>query len=413
MNPSSTLPMDLGAEAPARSEPPATAALQPDSTMEGHPLRVEFTGSGSEYFRIWIVNLLLTLITVGLYYPWAKVRKLRYFYGNTLVGQHPLDFHGEPKRMLRGFLLVGALLLLYSVAGKFSPTAGLIALVIVAFVWPALFRASQQFRMANTSWRGLRLRFTGELAGAYKAVLPLFVPGVLLLALALGQPEAQGPAAWFGVAASVLSLGMLLLFPLLWWMLKKYQHDHYAIGQVPTELRAGAGSFYGLFLKTIGVGMLAGIVVGILATVIGGGVLVAALSQPSSSKPSNVGTVIAGVLVSAIVVFAIVQLLVHPYFTSRMQNLLWNRTKATQLRFESVLRYWPLVGLTMKNWLLVVITLGLYWPFAAVATARLRLESMTVYTRLDPDELVSRERARSGDAAGDAAGDLIGIDVGF
>ena len=118
-------------------------------------------------------------------------------------------------------------------------------------------------------------------------------------------------------------------------------------------------------------------------------------------------------LVSAILVFVVVQLLAHPYFTSRMQNLLWNRTKAGQLRFESGLRYWSLVGLTMKNWLLVVLTLGLYWPFAAVATARLRLESVTVYTRLDPDELVNRERARNGDAAGDAAGDLIGIDVGL
>jgi uncharacterized membrane protein YjgN (DUF898 family) len=226
------------------------------------------------------------LVTFGLYYPWAKVRKLRYFYGNTVVGEHPLDFHGDPKRMLRGFVLVGGLLLLYSIAGKLSPSAG-------------------------------------------------------------------------------LSLSVLLLFPLLWWLLKKYQHDHYALGQVRTQLRAGAGSFYGVFLKTIGVGMLAALVVGIVATVIGGGVLAAAFSQ-SSGRPSNVGAAVVAVFIAAIVVFAIVQLLVHPYFTSRLQNLLWNRTKATQLRFESALRYWPLVGLTLKNWLLVVITLGLYWPFAAM-----------------------------------------------
>ena len=43
---------------------------------------VVFTGSGSEYFRIWIINLLLTLATAGLYLPWAKARRLRYFMGN-------------------------------------------------------------------------------------------------------------------------------------------------------------------------------------------------------------------------------------------------------------------------------------------------------------------------------------------
>jgi uncharacterized membrane protein YjgN (DUF898 family) len=412
MNPSSTLPMDLDADVPALAVPQSRAKTQAESTIEGHPLRIEFTGSGSEYFRIWIVNLLLTLVTVGLYYPWAKVRKLRYFYGNTLVGRHALDFHGEPKRMLRGFLMVGALLALSSAAGDFSQTAGLIALVIVALVWPALFLASQQFRMANTSWRGLRLRFTGDTAGAYKAVLPLFVPGVLVLALALGQPDEE-PAAWVGVAIALLGLSIFVLFPLLLWMLKKYQHDHYAIGQIATELRAGPGSFYRVFLKTIGVGILAGGVAGIIAALIGGGVLVAALTQSSSSKPSDIGAAIAGAFVAAFALFALVQLLVHPYYTSRMQNLLWSRTKATQLRFESALRYWPLVGLTMKNWLLVLITLGLYWPFAAIATARVKLESVTVYTRLDPDELVSRERTRSDDASGDAAGDLLGIDVGL
>jgi uncharacterized membrane protein YjgN (DUF898 family) len=159
--------------------------------------------------------------------------------------------------------------------------------------------------------------------------------------------------------------------------------------------------------------LLAALVVGIVATLVGGGVLAAALSQSSDSKPSTVGAAIAGVFVAGMLVFGIVQLLVHPYFTSRMQNLLWSRTKATQLRFESALRYWPLVGLTLKNWLLVLITLGLYWPFAAIATARLKLEAVSVYTRLAPDELVSRERARSGDAAGDAAGDLIDIDMGL
>ena len=50
------------------------------------PLALRFTGSGSEYFRIWIVNLLLTVVTFGIYFPYAKARKLRYFHENTLIG---------------------------------------------------------------------------------------------------------------------------------------------------------------------------------------------------------------------------------------------------------------------------------------------------------------------------------------
>lgn len=70
--------------------------LHPD---QAHHVPIEFTGSGSEYFRIWIVNLLLTLVTLGIYYPWAKVRRLRYFYGNTLVAGHALwTFTASPRR---------------------------------------------------------------------------------------------------------------------------------------------------------------------------------------------------------------------------------------------------------------------------------------------------------------------------
>src|SRR5437870_11095625 len=93
------------------------ATLTPDGTTTteapaappgSYRLAMRFTGSGSEYFRIWIVNLLLILVTLGLYFPFAKVRRLRYFYGNTQLGGEEFDFHGNPWKMLRGFLLMAA-----------------------------------------------------------------------------------------------------------------------------------------------------------------------------------------------------------------------------------------------------------------------------------------------------------------
>jgi hypothetical protein len=39
------------------------------------PEQLHFTGSGAEYFGIWIVNLLLTILTLGIYSAWAKVRR--------------------------------------------------------------------------------------------------------------------------------------------------------------------------------------------------------------------------------------------------------------------------------------------------------------------------------------------------
>ena len=212
--------------------------------IRDHLLDIRFTGSGSEYFRIWIVNLLLMLVTLSLYYPWAKARRLRYFLGNTLVDGQPLDFHGKPIKMLRGYLLVGVLLVMYSVAGKFSPMAGLVAFLVVAAIWPALLKSSMQFRLANTSWRGLRFRFNGTVGGAYRAMLPLFVPGLLMLAALVAVPDQEHPPMWYAGFVGVVTLVTLAVFPWLWFTLKQYQHQHYGLGQMQTELRTDLWSFY-------------------------------------------------------------------------------------------------------------------------------------------------------------------------
>jgi uncharacterized membrane protein YjgN (DUF898 family) len=400
-----TIPMPLES---MRFGSPAAASAPLPLPGPRHPLEIAFSGSGSEYFRIWIVNLLLTLVTLGLYYPWAKVRRLRYFYGNTSVGGHALDFHGDPKRMLRGFLLVGAMVLLYSVAGRVSPTAGLIAFLIVAALWPALFRASMQFRLANTSWRGLRFRFDGDLRGAYLAMLPLFVPGAIsLIGVILDGRSARAGDRVAGLAF----LAALALFPLFFWRLKKYQHDHYALGQARTTLDTGAGSFYGLALKTIGVVLIVSLLAGAVAAVVGGfGAL--ALVFGGNGNRASVAAIIAMTLLF-ISAYAAMILVISPYLTSRLQNLVWGRTRGPLVEFDSRLRFWPLLRLTLKNWLLVLVTLGLYLPFAKVAMTRLRLEAMSVQTMLPPDELADRLRRRADDAAGDAAGDLFGIDIGL
>ncbi len=378
---------------------------------EAHLLPIEFTGSGSEYFRIWIVNLLLMFVTFGIYYPWAKVRRLRYFHANTLVGGEPLGFHADPKKMLKGYILVGVLFALYSAAGNFSALAGFIAFVIVAAIWPSLLKSSMQFRLANTSWRGLRFRFNGSVGGAYRAVVPLFVPSLVILAAVIGVVDTQKPPSWYLATVGLVGLVTLLVFPWLLWNLKQYQHNHYALASLQTTFKATLGAFYQLFFKTLGVLLLPlGLVLGLLLVVVLG------KSGFSFSSPLRSGIspgMVASFVLAGFAAVATTLVIARPYLTARLQNLVWTRTGNASLRFISDLRFASLLWLTVKNWLLVVLTLGLYWPFAAVAVARLRLQAITVKTRIDPNTLVSQIRSHQGEAAGDAAGDLFGLDIGF
>ncbi|MFN8896288.1 MAG: DUF898 family protein, partial [Betaproteobacteria bacterium] len=111
--------------------------------------------------------------------------------------------------------------------------------------------------------------------------------------------------------------------------------------------------------------------------------------------------------------YLVVFSLVGGYWTARMQNLTWGHTASARLRFKSSLPAHALARLWFKNLLLVLLTLGLYFPFAQVATARLRLEAMTVVSDVDPDEFAASAAQADEAAAGDAAGDLLGFDIGL
>jgi len=116
----------------------------------------------------------------------------------------------------------------------------------------------------------------------------------------------------------------------------------------------------------------------------------------------------------AMVLSYVVMLVVAGAFvTSRLQNLVWGSTRGRDVKFASALKARALAKLTAKNWLLTVLTLGLYIPFARVAKAKLLIEAVEVTTRHPPQVLTAALRGMGGDAAGDAAGDLLGFDVGL
>src|SRR4051812_15462633 len=114
--------------APAAVPAPAPAA-------RSEPFR--FTRQAGEYFRIWVVNLFLSVIPVGLYSPWAKVRKKRYFYGHTRLAGASFEYHGNPIAILKGRLIAFALFALYTLASHFSQklAAGLLLAALPALPW--------------------------------------------------------------------------------------------------------------------------------------------------------------------------------------------------------------------------------------------------------------------------------------
>jgi uncharacterized membrane protein YjgN (DUF898 family) len=130
--------------------------------------QLSFHGNGGEYFGIVIVNWLLTVFTLGLYYPWAKARQLQYLYGATEFEANRFRFHGTGQEMFKGFIkamLLFGLLLAAFIGCAFTnhPFLGMIILYAGIFsLIPLAIHGSYRYRMSRTSWRGIRFGYRGD-----------------------------------------------------------------------------------------------------------------------------------------------------------------------------------------------------------------------------------------------------------
>jgi uncharacterized membrane protein YjgN (DUF898 family) len=122
-------------------------------------LPFKFTGNGFEYFRIWIVNVLFTIITFGIYSAWAKVRTKSYFYRNTKVAGSGFEYHASPTQILKGRLLSFVVYVVFIVATESQLVIASIIAIITVLAMPWLIVRAHVFNARNSSWRNIRFDF--------------------------------------------------------------------------------------------------------------------------------------------------------------------------------------------------------------------------------------------------------------
>jgi len=140
----------------------------PRGVVTSWPLR--FQAQAPDYVRLWWRNMLLILLTAGLYLPWARVRSQRYLMRHTRVAGHALDYHEPPSRLLPRYGLTLCLVLGVAGAWSGSPLAGMLALSVALAVWPLLVFMSLTQRMAHISWAHRRLAFDAACQDVYRAM---------------------------------------------------------------------------------------------------------------------------------------------------------------------------------------------------------------------------------------------------
>jgi uncharacterized membrane protein YjgN (DUF898 family) len=357
------------------------ASLQPAAPSP--ELKLEFRGSGRDYFRVWIVNLCLTLLTAGIFSAWAKVRKKRYLYSHTVLDGTPFQYLGQPFPILKGRVVAAVLFIVYYAVSYLSPAIMPFVLVGAVVLAPWVVVRSASFNARYSAFRNMTFRFDSEYVSALRTIywlglIPALVVGTIF--------------DWWGNwALAAAAFGIFgLLFP--WWMqrLKGFVVGNTVFGGERAELTATGGQFFRVYF-------IAGLIVSAAGVVAGG--LVALLARVSSY-----------VWLMAPAAFYFGYVLAFAYVRANTGNLVWNNTQVGPLRFASTLRTGGLLKLYIGNAIGIVASAGLLIPWAVVRTFKYRTDNLRVMLEGRLDEF----RAAQGDAmaaAGAEVGEFFDLDL--
>ncbi|WP_291429366.1 YjgN family protein [Deinococcus sp.] len=378
-------PPDLGHTAGQAGSFP-TSALSPVVTT--YP--VSFTGSAGEYFRLWIVNAALSVVTLGIYLPWARVRNRQYFYGHTWLDGHNFEYRANPLKLLRSYLVVGALFGASTLSQQSERWGWLSLLLALAFalLYPWLVAQSMRFQAVNTTHRGLRFRFDGSVKGAYVA---------------------------YGAANVAATLSGGLALPWAWFMQRRYQVNNLLYGSARGNFRGDVAPMYLIALRGVGLLVGAGLLLGVPAVV----ALVAWLAGNGSDLDSmdweilaTSGVALLFVAVAYVILIALNGVAWQYVRAATMRYVLNNAELGGVVRVGAAFNPWRVVWITVSNGAAQLLTLGLATPWADIRRNRYLLEGMSVRAIASLDGFAGAPGGPES-ALGEAATELLDIGLGF
>ncbi len=332
--------------------------------------RIEFRGNASEYFGIWIVNVVLTILTLGIYSAWAKVRRKRYFYGNTFLDGHSFEYHARPITILKGRLIAVGIIIVFNLIVEFVPILGAVVFLAYVFALPYVINMGLRFNARMTSYRNVRFNFSGSYGKAFIAfiLLPL---------------------------AALLTLGLLV--PVMSQVTATYIARGHRYGTASFAAKPLIRAYYAVFFRSFFFTVMAAVV--IIAAVI------------ALAFPSGAGSV--GFWQLALITIYLTIIPASIFYSAGTRNVIYNALVLDDRhRFESNLKPLRYVWIIVSNFVLTITTFGLMRPWASIRSTRYIASNTAVLISGTADEFIGEVESDAGVAAAEYM-DLEGFDLGF
>ena len=355
--------------------------------MERH--QVEFRGETREYFGIWIVNVLLSIITLGIYGAWAKVRDKKYMYGSTFIDDHSFDYHATGLQIFIGRVIVALILTGLAVLNFVNPVLYLIGVLILLALLPLIVIRALRFNARVSSYRNVRFDFVGKFGEAF--VTYFLIPLGNVFTLYLCSP--------FVTRAS-----------------HRFTTNNARYGDRPMRFSTDIGNYYTPFMIALALGV-GGI---ILLTMIAGGAFMsmsgafAELMQAAESgadpDPAQMGGIFAMIMGLYLMMFLVI-VPASLFYRASVRNVHLNNTVIDDVHhFESTVHAGRFIWIIVSNTVVSLVTLGLMIPWGRIRLAKYMASVTAIESEASLDGYTSDVQETAGVLSSEYM-DLEGFDI--
>ena len=337
-------------------------------------LTVGFHGTGGGLFKIMLINWILTIFTLGIYYFWGKTKVRRYLWEQSSFAGDRFYYHGTGGELFKGAVIFGLILGLlnagaYALGQTWGPEAKLFAEIgtsyLILLLLPIIMVGAMRYRLSRTAWRGIRLSFRGK----RKSALWLYIKGYIFTSLTLG-----------------------LYWPYFTIQKQKFWKSNAYFGNQAFQYDGEGKDILKAFLLFV----------------VSGVVLFASPSFLIGYFGFEVQEIMM-VSLGMFVPFAIIYL----YYSAFLDRYNWSKTQFAggTFKYDATGGQWFLLNFT--NLLLFVFTVGLALPLIIIRYRKFLAEHLTVHGNMQLSQIVQEAQKSSALGEGAADGFDMDIDIGL
>lgn len=352
----------------------------PEACTSNTPHHPEIHARAVTLLGIYLVNWFFTIITLGVYYFWGRIKIRKYLYGQIELDGSRFSFRGTGQELFVGFLKVLAASLpvvaLFIIPGVPENAAVAVVYLFVLGLLPLALYGAKRYQMSRSCWRGIRFHFRGSIKEIYK----IFLIGNLL---------------------NILTLG--LYYPFYRVRMRRYWMNGSTFGLAAFRYYGKGKELFRPYLKCYLWSLL--FLFLILTAVSVPGIGVKAFPKTGLIHPAML-------LIPILFFIAFIGLnSVWFYWAAYEYRYHWNHTEFDGVPFQSDMRGWDIFNRRVAHFLVLVCTLGLGFIWTKIDILRLYF-SKTAMTKLPDFAKIKRDAEVSQvKATGESLADF--FDLGF